>query len=130
MCIRDRRTHTLYYLRRQDIPFIILVGFAGGLITSWISVGVGEWLAILLFFLGYPIMIVVCVAVCVSAVVVLSAIPYHIWLEDTISWQILLLAAPAAIFGGFIARFVSERLGPVRLKIFFSVWILATGIAM
>lgn len=124
------RQHTVYRVRRRDIPLIILVCFSGGLVTSWISVGAGEWLAIFLFFLGYPTMVIVCVAVCISSLVVLFGIPYHIWVVDSISWQILLFAAPAAIIGGSVARLLSERLGPIRLKIFFSTWILATGLAM
>jgi uncharacterized protein len=75
-------------------------------------------------------MAVVCVAVCISSVVVLAGIPYHIWVVDSISWQILLFAAPAAIIGGSVARLLSERLGPVRLKIFFSIWVLVTGLFM
>lgn len=118
------------YLRRRDMPLIAMVCFLGGIITSWISIGAGEWLAILLFFLGYPTMVVVCVAVCISSMVVLVGIPYHIWIADSISWQILLFAAPAAIIGGTVARLLSERLGPVNLKIFFSIWVLATGILM
>lgn len=124
------RQHTVYRVRRRDIPLIILVCFGGGVVTSWISIGAGEWLAILLFFLGYPTMVAVCIAVCISSMVVLSGIPYHIWVVDSISWYILLFAAPAAIIGGYMARLFSERLGPVRLKIFFATWILATGIAM
>jgi uncharacterized membrane protein YfcA len=125
---KNRESHNR--LRRRDIPIITVVCFLGGVITSWISIGVGEWLAILLFFLGYPTMAVVCVAVCISSIVVLAGIPYHIWVVDSISWQILLFAAPAAIIGGSLARLLSERLGPVRLKIFFSIWVLVTGLFM
>ncbi|MDA8963321.1 sulfite exporter TauE/SafE family protein [Pseudomonadales bacterium] len=125
---KNRQTHNR--LRRRDMPMIAIVCFLGGVITSWISIGVGEWLAILLFFLGYPTMGVVCVAVCISSIVVLAGIPYHIWIVDSISWEILLFAAPAAIIGGSVARLLSERLGPVKLKIFFSIWVLVTGLIM
>ena len=127
---RSKHRHTHYRMRRRDVPLIILVCFCGGLVTSWISVGAGEWLAILLFFLGYPTMVIVCVAVCISSLVVLSGIPYHLLIAESISWQILLFAAPAAIIGGIVARSLAERLGPMRLKIFFAAWILATGLAM
>ena len=122
--------HTRYHIRRIDIPIIIGVCFAGGVITSWISVGAGEWVALLLFFMGYPTMIIVCVAVCISSLTVLSGLPYHLFIAESISWPILLFAAPAAIAGGSVARYLSERLGPIRLKIFFATWILATGFAM
>ena len=120
--------HSHQRLRRRDLPLIILVSFAGGVITSWLSIGAGEWLAILLFLLGYPAMVVVCVAVCISSLVVLSGIPYHIFVTESIQWYIVLFAAPAAIIGGTIARFISHWLGPLRLKVFFSLWVLLSGI--
>lgn len=122
--------HTRYHVRHIDIPFIIVTCFTGGIVTSWISVGAGEWIALLLFFLGYPTMVSVCIAVCISSMVVLSGIPYHLFIAKSISYEILLFAAPAAILGGVLARFLAERLGPVRLKVFFAAWILATGFAM
>jgi len=127
---KNRHRHTLYRVRRRHVPLIILVCYSGGLITSWISVGAGEWLAILLFFLGYPTLVIITAAVVISSMTVLSGLPYHLLIADSISWKILLFAAPAAILGGFIARLLAERLGPVRLKIFFAAWILATGLAM
>ena len=125
---RTKLRHTNYSIRRRYIPLIGIVSFFGGMVTCWISIGVGEWLAILLFFLGYPTMIVV--AVCISSLVVLTGVPYHIYVTNSISWQILVFAAPAAIIGGYFARFLAERLGPIRLKVFFSAWILATGLTM
>ncbi len=122
--------HTRYHVRHIDIPLIIVTCFAGGIVTSWISVGAGEWIALLLFFLGYPTMVSVCIAVCISSLVVLSGIPYHLFIAKSISLEILLFAAPAALIGGAVARFLAERLGPVRLKVFFAAWILATGFAM
>lgn len=117
-------------VRRRDLPLIVLVSFGGGIITSWLSIGAGEWLAILLFLLGYPAMVVVCVAVCISSLVVLSGIPYHIFITESVEWYIVLFAAPAAIIGGTIARYLSNWLGPLRLKLFFSLWVLGSGLFM
>ena len=117
-------------VRRRDLPLIVLVSFCGGIITSWLSIGAGEWLAILLFLLGYPAMVVVCVAVCISSLVVLSGIPYHIFITESVEWYIVLFAAPAAIIGGTIARYLSNWLGPLRLKLFFSLWVLGSGLFM
>ena len=127
---RHRQRHTLYLVRRGHIPLIIITCYGGGLVTGWISVGAGEWLAILLFFLGYPTNVIIATAVIISSLTVLSGIPYHLLIANSISWKILLFAAPAAVLGGSIARLLAERLGPVRLKIFFAAWILATGLAM
>ena len=127
---KNPHRHTHYHMRRFDIPLIIITCFAGGTVTSWISVGAGEWVALLLFFLGYPTMISVCVAVCISSITVLSGVIYHLFITDSISWAILLFAAPGAVIGGAVARLLAERMGPIRLKIFFAAWILATGFSM
>jgi uncharacterized membrane protein YfcA len=127
---KNRHQHTRYYIRKIDVPLVIITCFIGGVVTSWISVGAGEFVALLLFLLGYPTMVSVCIAVCISSLTVLSGIPYHLFYADTVSWEILLFAAPAAIIGGSIARYLAERLGATRLKIFFATWILATGLAM
>ena len=122
--------HTRYTIKGADKLLIGTVSLLGGMITSWISVGAGEWVALLLFFLGFPTMVAVCVAVCISALTVLAGIPYHLWVAQSISVEILLFAAPGAMLGGGVARYLAERLGPIRLKVFFAAWILATGLAM
>ena len=127
---KNPHMHTRYHTNQVDIALIIITCLAGGMITSWISVGAGEWIALLLFFLGFPTMISVCVAVCISSLTVLSGVIYHLFITDSIVWEILLFAAPGAIAGGTVARLLAERLGPMRLKVFFAAWILSTGIVM
>ena len=122
--------HTRYTIRPIDKLLITTVSLLGGMVTSWISVGAGEWVALILFFLGFPTMVAVCVAVCISALTVLAGTPYHLWVTHSVSPEIILFAAPGAMLGGFVARYLAERLGPVRLKVFFAAWILATGLVM
>ena len=122
--------HAIHRLHRRHVVPIVVCALAGGMVTAWISIGVGEWLALLLFFLGYPTMISVCIAVCISALTVWVGIGYHAGTDGHIVWPIVLFAAPAAMVGGSVARYLARRLGPVRLKIFFSTWILATGLVM
>ncbi len=126
----NRHRHTRHHVRYIDILMIIFTCLAGGIVTSWISVGAGELIALLLFLLGYPTMVSVCIAVCISSMVVLSGIPYHLFIAKSISLEILLFAAPAALIGGVVARVLAEQLGPIRLKVFFAVWIIVTGFAM
>lgn len=122
--------HTRYHIRQIDSLLIGIVSLLGGMVTSWISVGAGEWVALILFFLGFPTMVAVCVAVCISSLTVLAGIPYHLLVTHSVSTEIILFAAPGALLGGFVARYLAEQLGPVRLKVFFAAWILATGLAM
>jgi len=127
---KNNKRHTRYHVNKVDNVLIAIVCFVGGAITSWISVGAGEMVALLLFFLNFPTMVAVCIAVCISSMSVLSGVIYHLFVTPSISWQILLFAAPGAMIGGYFARYLAERLGPVRLKIFFATWILVTGVAM
>lgn len=125
-----RRPPSRVGLNRVDRGSVVLVSLVGGLVTSWISVGVGEFLALALILRGYPVMPAVASAVCVSAITVVAGAPLHALILHSVVWEIVLFAAPAAILGGIVARFLSQRLGPQRLKVFFSAWILITGIAM
>jgi len=109
---------------------LVIVCLAGGVVTAWISVGVGEWVAVLLLFSRFPIMIAVALGVCMSSVAVLTGAWYHMTVIHSVRWEIVLFAAPAAMIGGVIARALAVRLGPRRLKVFLASWILASGIMM
>ena len=98
--------------------------------TAWISIGVGEWVALLLLFSRFPTMIAVSLGVCMSSAAVLTGAWYHIEVIESVNWQIVLFAAPAAMIGGAIARALAVRLGPRRLKIFLASWILVSGLMM
>lgn len=118
------------HLSPQHALLVVLVCLAGGVVTAWISIGVGEWIALLLLFSRFPTMIAVSVGVCMSSVAVLTGAWYHISIINSVNWEIVLFAAPAAMIGGVIARALAVRLGPRRLKIFLASWILASGIMM
>lgn len=118
--IRTRLTAT-------DRLLLMVTSCIGGAVTSWISIGVGEWLALTMFLRGYPPLTAVSVAVCVSSITVLTAAPFHLAAGHMI-FDIILFAGPAAIIGGSIARHLSRALGPEKLKVYFGIWILITGI--
>lgn len=115
------------HLQWMEIAGLALVGFVGGVVTSWISVGVGELLLIYLIAIGVRLNVAVAVAVCVSAVSVLSAIPHFI-AEKVVSLNVLVFAAPGALIGGFIARHIATWLGAHKLKIAASCWIILSSI--
>ena len=106
---------------------VCFVAFIGGLLISLISVGTGELMALLLIVAGVPITTAVCCAVCLSSLSVLCAAPFHITAE-TVHWAVVFFAAPAALFGGTLAHHICRLLGPRRLKLFFSGWILLSGL--
>ncbi|MDX8397227.1 MAG: sulfite exporter TauE/SafE family protein [Mariprofundaceae bacterium] len=113
---------------KLDLLLCSLIGLAGGVITSIISIGVGEILLMLLFFRRYPIQIAIFMAVAISAITVLAAAPSFIWGLNSVVWGIVMFAAPAAMLGGVLGQKLTAQLGATRIKIFCALWILFTGI--
>lgn len=111
-----------------DFLLMALLSFIGGVITSVISIGVGEILLILLFLRKYPLHVSIFAAVCVSAITVIACAPYQIMVEQSVVWDIVAFAAPAAVIGGVLGRYFALFLGANRIKIFCAIWILVTGI--
>jgi len=109
-----------------DITFLMLIGYLGGVITAWLSVGVGEFIAFYLIFRGYRVRLAIAVAVIISAITVWIGIGHHL-MADAINWQILMFAGPGAIVGAVIARYLAVWLPAIKLKVFFASWILLAG---
>jgi uncharacterized membrane protein YfcA len=107
-----------------------LTGFVGGAITAWLSIGVGELVAILLILLRYPVALSVGVAVSVSAIAVWVGVQKYIWFSNDINLDILIFAGPAALVGGVLARRLASWLTPIQLKVVIASWVLVSAIIM
>jgi len=107
-----------------------ITGFVGGAITAWLSIGVGELIAILLILLRYPVAMSVGVAVTVSAIAVWVGVHKYIWFSGGINLNILVFAGPAALVGGTLARRVVSYLTATQLKIVIACWVLISAAAM
>ena len=114
-------------LTRIDFFALSLIALIGGGITAWLSVGVGELLAVYLIIRGYNIVSSIAIAVIVTAFSVWSAIPYHIWESQAIEFNVWLFAAAGALIGGTLARYVVSWISPRYLKLFFAFWIAFMG---
>ncbi len=106
---------------------ITLCCIIGGVVTSWISVGVGEGVALLLFFLGFSPLLAVAIGVYTSAISVLCGVIHHLLL-GSVSFEVLLFAGQAALIGGYVARHITAKLGSFYLKLFFALWIFISGV--
>ncbi len=124
-----RRLHQRQIYHSTRCTFMA-IGFFGGVITAWLSIGVGELVAVMLILLRYPVRMAVGVAVTVSAICVWVGVQKYLWLQTTIDLNVLLFAAPAAIIGGTVAKRIVSFFSPVQLKMFIAVWILISAIAM
>lgn len=125
----SKRGATRHQLGRLDILMLPFIAFIGGIITAWLSVGVGELVAFYLILRRFDATMAVAAAVVVSAISVWSATPHHLQADSTIQWQVLAFAGPGAILGGIAARSIVSKLSARRLKIFFAIWLLIIGLA-
>jgi uncharacterized membrane protein YfcA len=107
-----------------DYVALVLIGFFGGAITAWLSVGVGELLVIYLILRRFDINMAVASAVVVSAISVWIAIGQ---VQEAIYWQVLLFAGPGALLGGVFAKTLVTHMSATRLKLFLAFWLLITG---
>ena len=105
------------------------VSFMGGMVTAWLSVGIGELIAVLLILRGYTVNFSIAIAVTVSAVNVWAGLPYHIWVTEQIHILVWMFAAPAAAMGGALAGIVAMKVGASTLKRFVAAWIVISGMS-
>ena len=116
-----RERSELYLL---DYIAILLIGFFGGAVTAWLSVGVGELLVIYLLLRRFDINMAVAAAVIVSAFTVWVAITQ---VNSEVYWQVVIFAGPGAVLGGVFAKTLVTHLSATKLKLFFACWLLISG---
>jgi uncharacterized membrane protein YfcA len=120
---RSERTQ----LARGDLIVLLALAVPGGVLTALFSVGVGELVALYLFIRHYPVLLCTGAACVISAVSCISGVVWHIG-AGTILWEVVLLAAPAAVGGGFLARPIALWLGAKRLKTLDGSWIVLSAL--
>lgn len=113
-------------LERVDLVVLLLLAIPGGAITALFSVGIGELVALYLFIRHYPVLLCTGAACLISSVSVIAGSVWHIE-AGTIQWEVVLLAAPAAVLGGFFARPIALWLGARRLKTLDGAWIVLSA---
>ena len=122
-----KRTHFEKDLSTKDLVLLPFIGFVGGIVTAWLSVGVGELVAVYLIIRGFNVTMSIAIAVILSAFTVWSSLPYHVFVSDAVVWQVVLFAGAGAIVGGMIAKYVVLGFSVQRLKLFFGMWVLILG---
>ncbi|AMO72505.1 sulfite exporter TauE/SafE family protein [Sphingorhabdus sp. M41] len=114
-------------LEKVDIVVLLLIAIPGGALTALFSVGIGELVALYLFIRHYPVLLCTGTACVISSVSVLVGSIWHIQI-GTISWEIVLLAGPGAVLGGFLARPIALWLGARKLKTLDGTWIVLSAV--
>jgi len=124
--VKPHRERSQLYL--FDWLALIVIGLFGGALTAWLSVGVGELLAIYLILRRFDISMAVAAAVIVSAFTVWAAIWQHTIIQFDVYWQVVLFAGPGAVLGGMFAKTLVTHLSATKLKLFFAFWLLIIGL--
>ncbi|WP_100644613.1 sulfite exporter TauE/SafE family protein [Alteromonas facilis] len=112
-----------------DVISLMIIGLLGGAVTAWLSVGVGELVAVYLIVRGFNVTFSIAVAVILSAFTVWGAVGYHAFITDGIYWPVLLFAGAGAVIGGIIAKRVVLMFSATKLKVFFATWVLVLGLS-
>ena len=101
MLLKGSSKHTAakFSVNRVSV-FFVLSAFAGGLVTAWTAIGVGEVVALyLLFFYRLRLDIAIGTGVAVLAVSSIAGFIFHTDLGG-IPWDLLLFTVPGVILGG------------------------------
>lgn len=114
-------------LTQYDHIALVFIAFVGGGITAWLSIGVGELVAVYLIIRRFNVTLAIAAAVIVSALTVWGGIIFHIVVTNAIYWPVVLFAAPGAIIGGVLAKQLVLYFSARNLKVFFAGWILILG---
>ncbi|WOI52247.1 sulfite exporter TauE/SafE family protein [Parvularcula sp. LCG005] len=121
----EKGTPPRQHLSKIDWIALAIMGAAGGLATALFSVGVGEFVALYLFIRGFSLNTSVATAVVISAITVIAGVPLSI-LNNEIVWEIIAVAAPGVVIGGYLGRRIAQSLGARRLKLMASLWIIGS----
>lgn len=124
-----KRTHFEKDTSKIDVLALPFIGFIGGVITAWLSVGVGELVAVYLIIRGFNVTMSIAVAVVLSAFTVWSALPYHSFVSHSVVWEVVLFAGMGAVVGGMLAKYLVLAFSVQRLKIFFGFWVFILGVS-
>jgi uncharacterized membrane protein YfcA len=117
--------HNLSVYDCAALPVIALVG--GG-ITAWLSIGVGELLAVYLIIRRFNVTFAIAAAVILSAFSVWGGIVYHLLITHAVYWPVVLFAGAGAILGGMLAKHLVLYFSARNLKLFFAGWIFILGV--
>lgn len=118
------------HINLTDKIVLVGIGLIGGAVTSVISIGVGELLAVYLILRGFSVALSIASAVIVTAITVWSGAYFHWYLNPQYVTEILQYSIPGALIGGYFAAHIVTRLSPARVKMIFACWIILSGVTI
>ncbi|MCB1051868.1 MAG: sulfite exporter TauE/SafE family protein [Acidobacteria bacterium] len=114
---------------RRALPGLVLVSFLGGLVTGWVAIGEGELVAAFLV-LGYglkPERGIGLGTLLLSANSIFLTL-LHQFFVGGIPWSMAAFTILGCVFGGRMGPFITQWMGPKRLKTLFAVIAIGDGL--
>lgn len=121
--------HFTLHLNRLDKVCLATIALGGGAITAWLSVGVGELIAVYLIMRRFNVTFAIACAVILSAFTVWGGIVYHLLVSQAVYWPVVFFAGAGAIIGGILAKRLVLFFSARNLKLFFAGWIMIMGLS-
>lgn len=118
-----------FQLSKIDIFALMAIATIGGGITAWLSIGVGELVAVYLIIRRFNVAFAIAAAVILSAFTVWAGVVFHILLTQAVYWPVVLFAGAGAIVGGVLAKQLVLYFSARNLKLFFAGWIFILGVS-
>lgn len=115
-------------LSKYDFIALPAIAVVGGGITAWLSIGVGELVAVYLIIRRFNVTLAIASAVILSALTVWGGVVFHLVVSQAIYWPVVLFAGAGAIAGGILAKHLVLYFSAKNLKLFFAGWIFILGI--
>ena len=115
-------------LHAYDYIALPIVALVGGGITAWLSIGVGELIAVYLIMRRFNVTLAIAAAVMLSAMTVWGGVIFHLVITKAIYWPVVLFAGAGAVAGGILAKHLVLYFSAKNLKLFFAGWIFILGL--
>ena len=117
-----------HHLTTADFFILPLIALVGGGVTAWLSIGVGELLAVYLIMRRFNVAFAIASAVILSAFTVWAGVVFHVLHSQAVYWPVVLFAGAGAIIGGILAKRLVLYFSAKSLKMFFAGWIFILGL--
>lgn len=135
-----RQEERAFHITRFDAVALPMIALLGGFVTAWLSIGVGEMVAVYLIMRNASVTMSIACAVILTAFSVWSGIGYFISHNEvdmsagiqgfsTIMYPVAIFAGLGAIIGGTLAKHIVLLFKTSHVKVFFGVWVLFMGLA-
>jgi uncharacterized protein len=122
------------YGNREDVPVkgylpLAIMSFIGGTLTGWVAIGEGEVVAAFLMLVyGLRAEKGIGLGVVLLSINSIYLALIHQFFLGGIPWELAMFTGFGCVFGGRMGPYLSQWIGPKKLKIGFAVIAIADGI--